>query len=80
MVSAYVRSARQSWQMKARLTPKSCSIIIAGPLSASDVRVRAPHGQVRNDYSISSSEGVGFARGWDWDCDGIPGSFPVFSY
>src|ERR1019366_3662284 len=37
MVSAYARSARQSWQMRARLTPKSCSITIVGPLSAFDV-------------------------------------------
>jgi len=31
----------QSWQMRARLTSKSCNITIAGPLSASDVRTRA---------------------------------------
>jgi hypothetical protein len=30
------------------------------------------------DYSISSSEGVGFECGGG--CDGIPGTFPVFSY
>lgn len=37
MVSAYARSARQSWQMRARLTEKSCSITIVGPLPAFDL-------------------------------------------
>ena len=33
---------------------------------------------VRSAYSMLFSEGVGFALGCD--CDGIPGSLPVFSY
>src|ERR1019366_3005203 len=61
MVSAYARSARQSWQMRARLTQKSCSITIVGPLSASDIRappderaVCPAHGDsVRSDLSNS---------------------------
>src|ERR1039458_10362880 len=38
MASAYVRSARQLWQMRARLTQKSCSNTIVGPPSAFDFR------------------------------------------
>src|SRR5208337_1630814 len=45
MVSAYARSARQSWQMRARLTQKSCSITIVRPLSAFDFRAARSPGQ-----------------------------------
>src|SRR5713226_1389299 len=62
MVSAYVRLARQSWQMRAGLTQKSCSITIVGPLSAFDSRAARSSGPANLTHVLWVRPGSQIAR------------------